>query len=117
MAAVPDPGEVITRPIQVAGVVGGANGRGSPRGLRFAWYVFRGAGGVRFNPPQFSVWEDTRSGANSPYSNSWVIPPVPAGNRWVNQVTFSRPGTYVIRGRADDGIAFAYGEVMVTVTE
>jgi hypothetical protein len=33
----------------------------------------------------------------------------------VVQVTFDEPGTYVLRGRADDGSLYADGEVTITV--
>ena len=39
----------------------------SATGLRFSWFVYRGAGqSTVFEPTQISVWEDTRPGAHSP---------------------------------------------------
>src|SRR5439155_15062314 len=34
----------------------------SAGGLRFSWFVYRGAGTVTFDPPQFEAWEDDRDG-------------------------------------------------------
>ena len=75
----------------------------SASGLRFAWFVYRGAGSVTFDPPQYNVWEDPRPGANSPWARGWAPPPIPEDNRWVVNATFDEPGTYVLRGQAHDG--------------
>ncbi len=82
-------------------------------GLNLAWFVLRGEGAVTFDPLQVKVWEDTRTGANSPWAPLWVAPDVPEGGRYEVQVTFDRPGTYVLRGRADDG--GLYDDVEVTI--
>jgi hypothetical protein len=97
------------------GAVGGDSIRGSATGLRFAWLVYRGAGAVKFDPPMaFKVWEDQRGG--SPWAPGWQPPPVPAGNKWVYNVTFPAPGTYVLRALAHNGSKFAYENVIFTVT-
>jgi hypothetical protein len=84
--------------------------------LHFTWFVYRGSGeGVTFDPPQVKSWEDTRSFANSPWAISWVAPEIPEDGRWVSEVTFSEPGTYVLRGRADDGGLYSDEEVTVRV--
>jgi hypothetical protein len=75
----------------------------SANGLRLAWSKYRGTGDVTFDPPQFTVWEDTRDGANSPWAAGWRTPPVPPGNKWDVRATFSAPGTYVLRCIAHDG--------------
>ena len=80
-------------------------------GLHLSWFVFRGEGEVVFDPFQVKVWEDSRAGANSPWSPLWRAPPVPEDMRWEVGVTFDRPGTYVLRGRADDG--GLYGDTQV----
>jgi hypothetical protein len=87
-------------------------------GLHMAWYVYRGpvGGGVNFNPVQISTWEDTRPYSNSPWSPSWVPPELPEDGRWVTEVTFHEPGTYVLQGRADDGGLFTDKQVTVRVT-
>jgi len=41
---------------------------------------------------------------------------MPADGRVVVKVTFADPGTYVLRGLADDGALFGSEEVTVTVT-
>jgi hypothetical protein len=82
-------------------------------GLNLAWFVLRGEGAVTFDPLQVKVWEDTRTGANSPWAPLWVAPDVPEGGRYEIRVTFDRPGTYVLRGRADDG--GLYDDVDVTI--
>ncbi len=88
---------------------------GKRSGLHLSWFVFRGSGEVSFDPPQVKVWEDTRAGANSPWSPLWSPPDVPEGGRWEVHVTFDRPGTYVLRARADDGGLYHDADVTVTV--
>ena len=73
------------------------------RGLRVAWFVYRGSGAVTFEPEQFKVWEDRRVGANSPWGPGWEPPPLPPDGKWVTKVTFDEPGTYVVRCLAHDG--------------
>jgi hypothetical protein len=85
-------------------------------GLHLSWYIYRGAGTVTFNPPQIKVWEDTRAGANSPWAPVWVAPDMPADGRVVVEATFAEPGTYVLRGLADDGALLGSDDVTVTVT-
>ena len=85
-------------------------------GLHVSWFVYRGKGTVRFTPEQIMSWEDTRVGANSPWSPVWVAPPMPPDGKVSVQVTFSEPGVYVLRSRADDGALTSDGQVTVTVT-
>ena len=85
-------------------------------GLHLGWLVYRGAGKAEFEPAQIKTWEDTRSGANSPWAPIWVAPPAPADGHYTTQVTFSEPGTYVLRARADDGALTGDDELTVTVT-
>ena len=84
-------------------------------GLHVTWFVFRGEGKVAFDPLQVKPWEDTRTGANSPWAPLWSAPPVPEDGRWEVTVTFDRPGTYVLRGRADDGALYHDQDVTVVV--
>jgi hypothetical protein len=84
-------------------------------GLHLSWFVYRGAGVVKFDPDQVKPWEDTRAGANSPWAPLWTPPEMPADGKVVVHATFSEPGTYVIRGLADDGALFGDDEVTVTV--
>jgi hypothetical protein len=46
----------------------------------------------------------------------WQPPAQPTDNKWTTQVTFAQPGTYVLRGRADDGALYTDDEITVTVT-
>jgi hypothetical protein len=85
-------------------------------GLHVSWFVYRGAGRVIFDPPQVKAWEDTRVGSNSPWAPQWAPPAIPADGRQEVRVTFSEPGTYVLRCRADDGALFADDEVTIVVT-
>ena len=85
-------------------------------GLRFSWFVYRGAGEVTFDPPQIVTWEDTRVGRDSPWSPGWSTPEAPGDGRWETAVTFSRPGEYVLRALAHDGGLQTYEDVTVTVT-
>jgi hypothetical protein len=71
---------------------------------------------VTFDPPQFSAWQDTRDGANSPWAVGWRTPPIPAGNQWETGAIFKTPGEYVLRGMAHDGALAATGDVTVIVT-
>ena len=88
----------------------------SATGLRLAWFVYRGAGEVTFDPPQIKVWEDTRPQSNSPWGPSWMTPPVPPDNTWVVRATFSEPGTYVLRCQAHDGGLTTHEDVTFEVT-
>ena len=85
-------------------------------GLHLTWFVYRGPGTVHFSPEQVMSWEDTRAGANSPWAPIWVPPAMPADGKVEVQVTFSEPGVYVLRSRADDGALTADGQVTVIVT-
>ena len=86
-------------------------------GLHLGWFVYRGTGKVTFDPAQIKTWEDTRAGANSPWAPIWSPPPMPADGKNTARATFFEPGTYVIRGTADDGALLGYDEVTVTVTK
>jgi hypothetical protein len=82
-----------------------------------SWIVYRGkATAAAFTPDQMKTWMDTRAFANSPWSPPYNIPEPPEGGRWVNQVVFNEPGTYVLRAVASDGSLFTYENVTVTVT-
>ena len=89
---------------------------GKMSGLHLSWFVYRGKATANFAPEQVKTWEDTRSGANSPWAPIWFAPPVPPEGRYVSTVTFTEPGTYVLRARADDGALFGDQELTVTVT-
>ena len=89
----------------------------SATGLWLSWFVYRGAGNnVTFDPPQISVWEDTRHGANSAWAAGWEAPPVPPDDKWVVSASFGEPGTYVLRALADDGGLMAHEDVSVVVS-
>ena len=86
-------------------------------GLRLSWIVYRGkAATVTFSPEQMKTWTDTRAWANSPWSPPFTIPEPPGDGRWVTEVRFQEPGTYVLRAVASDGSLFTYQNVTVTVT-
>ena len=87
-------------------------------GLHVTWFLYRGpvGGKVTFDPPQIKPWEDTRAGANSPWAPIWIAPPIPEDGRQPVSVTFSEPGTYVLRCRADDGALVSDEEITVVVT-
>jgi hypothetical protein len=88
----------------------------SAAGLRLVWLKYRGAGDVTFDPPQFSAWEDTREGANSPWAVGWRTPAIPAGNKWETRATFKTPGEYVLRCVAHDGALMVTENVTIIVT-
>ena len=88
----------------------------NPPGLRLSWIVYRGRGeAAKFNPEQTEAWEDDRPWANSPWAFPFVIPEPPADGKWTTAVTFSEPGTYVLRAVASDSAVFTYQNVTVTV--
>ena len=84
-------------------------------GLHLSWFLYRGPGKVTFTPEQIKVWEDTRTGANSPWAPVWVAPEMPADGKVQVQASFSEPGTYVLRSIADDGALTGYDELTVVV--
>jgi plastocyanin len=84
--------------------------------LRVVWIQYRGAGAVTFDPPQFSAWEDTRDGANSPWAAGWRPPAIPPENKWQVRATFKTPGEYVLQCIAHDGALTAMENVTVIVT-
>ena len=84
-------------------------------GLHLTWFVYRGTGKVTFDPEQIEPWEDTRVGANSPWAPVWTAPDMPADGKVIVNATFAAPGTYVLRGLADDGGLFGTDEVTVSV--
>ena len=88
---------------------------GSATGLRVSWYVYRGDGQARFDPPQAKVWEDTRTGATSTWSPGWITPDAPPDGGWATEVVFDEPGTYVLRCLASDGALGTSEDVTVTV--
>jgi hypothetical protein len=97
---------------------------GKTNGLYLSWNVYRGPLAanrpiqdvVTFDPPQVKPWEDTRTGANSPWGALWVPPAAPDDGIYEVSVTFDEPGTYVLWGRADDGGLFHDQYLTVTVT-
>jgi hypothetical protein len=88
-------------------------------GLHLSWFVYRAPADapVTFEPAQIKAWEDTRAGANSPWAPIWNSPDIPADGKITAKVTFAKPGTYVIRGLADDGALTGGQDVTVTVTD
>jgi hypothetical protein len=88
----------------------------SANGLRVAWLKYRGAGEVSFEPKQFTTWEDTRDGANSPWASGWKTPPIPPHNTWEVRATFKAPGEYVLRCLAHDGALTAVEHITFIVT-
>lgn len=89
----------------------------SATGLRLSWFVYRGSGRVTFDPPQITVWEDTRDGAFSPWAYGFRTPPPPPEGRWIVQATFAEAGRYVLRCLAHDGGLMTSEDVTFLVTE
>ena len=92
---------------------------GKNLGLHVSWFVYRGPVGAKatFDPPQVKAWEDTRAGANSPWAPQWAPTKIPDDGLQPVHVTFSEPGTYVLRCRADDGALVADEEVTIVVVK
>jgi len=89
---------------------------GKTVGLHFTWFVFRGMNTATFEPIQIKPWEDTRAWQNSPWAPGWVAPAAPEDGRWVVDVTFDEPGTYILQGRADDGALYSDEQITINVT-
>ncbi len=91
---------------------------GKVTGLHVSWFVYRQPAGARvtFDPPQVKSWEDTRAGMNSPWAPQWTPTPIPADGKQPVNVSFSLPGTYVLRARADDGALVSDDEITIIVT-
>ena len=91
---------------------------GKSLGLHVSWFVYRQPAGakVAFDPPQVKAWEDTRAAANSPWAPQWTPLPIPADGKQPVTVSFSEPGTYVLRCRADDGALVGDDEITIIVT-
>ncbi len=86
----------------------------SALGLRVAWFVYRGAGdSVTFEPAQFKPYPDHLRG--SPWTPGWAPPPLPQDGKFPTRVTFSAPGSYVLRVQAHDGGADGTQDVAVEV--
>ena len=114
-AVATDDGKPRVRPMQPFG--GGLRTvPNSATGLRLVWLKYRGAGEVTFDPPQFSAWEDTRDGANSPWAAGWRPPAIPPVNKWQVRATFKTPGEYVLQCIAHDGALTAMENVTLIVT-
>ena len=82
-------------------------GRRNALGLRLAWIQHRGPADVTFDP-----WTPPMED----HTPGWTPPELPEDRRIVTTVTFSEPGTYVLRGIADDGYLYNHADVTVTVT-
>ena len=85
-------------------------------GLRVSWFVYRGEGTAHFDPPQITVWEDTRTGTYSPWAPHFINPEPPEDGKWTTHVRFDEPGTYVLRCLASDGALDVPYNLTVTVT-
>ena len=82
--------------------------RNSRSGLSLTWFVYRGPGeAVAFDPEQ-KVYPYFLPGPEPP-------PPVPADGRLDVRARFSRPGQFVLRAMALDGVLWSTHDVAVTV--
>ena len=90
---------------------------GKVNGLFLSWNLYRGDANVVIDPPLPKSWEDTRTSANSPWGPLWLPPEVPEDGNYNVTVTFDKPGSYVLWGRADDGGLYHDTYVTVHVSE
>ena len=82
--------------------------RNSRSGLSLTWFVYRGPGdAVTFDPAQ-PVYPYFLPGPEPP-------PPVPADGRIDVRAWFDRPGRFVLRAMALDGVLWSTQDVTVTV--
>jgi len=84
---------------------GGENARRRRYGLRGAWYVYRGAGNVTFEPEQLVP----------PYPPERLPAPLAKDGRVSVNATFAGPGTYVLRAIGDDMGLQTTQDVTITV--
>ena len=99
------------------------------RGFRMGCFLYRGdptaevssredvgqASLVAFDPPQEKMWEDTRGGSS--FAPGYALPPLPKDNTWHINTSFSKPGTYVVRCQAHDGLIATNQDVTFRVLE
>jgi hypothetical protein len=90
-------------------------GRRNALGLRLSWILYRGPAPVTISP--FIRPFVTETLTIEDHTPGWTPPPVPADGKVVTTVTFTKPGTYVLRAIADDGYLFSTQDVTVTVKE
>jgi hypothetical protein len=106
----------------------GAGALSSVKGLRSSCYLYRGdpeiriashdfgqASLVHFDPPQERVYEDHRGG--SPWAAGYTLPPLPKDNTWHVFTSFGRPGTFVVRCQAHDGLLNTVEDITFEVVE
>ncbi|MCE2515018.1 MAG: hypothetical protein J4F37_08415 [Acidobacteria bacterium] len=99
-------------------------------GLSVHWVVYRGPAGATISPPDYqrSVSEDEAEPAGTQARRYPAAGPrssvstATAGDGWTSAtfettVTFRRPGTYVLRARASDGMRISFADVPVAVAE
>jgi hypothetical protein len=84
-------------------------GRMSALGLRVNWIEYRGPD---HGKAQFDPW--IAPGADK--VPGWMPPEIPSDGKVTTKVKFTEPGTYVLRGIADDGYLYTPVHVTVTVT-
>ena len=90
---------------------------GKVNALYMSWNLYRGDGNLVIDPPLPKPWEDTRASANSPWGPLWLPPEIPEDGIYKATVTFDKPGSYVLWGRADDGGLYHDTYVTVHVSE
>ena len=81
-------------------------GRRNALGLRLAWVHYRGPADIAFDP-----WTPPMKD----HTPGWTPPELPPDGRIVTTATFTEPGTYILRGMADDGYLYSHADVTVTV--
>ena len=82
-----------------------------------SWNLYRGDGSLVIDPPLPKPWEATRASANSPWGPLWLPPEIPEDGIYKVTVTFDKPGSYVLWGRADDGGLYHDTYVTIHVSE
>ena len=75
------------------------------------WNVYRGSGKVTFDPPPTKTLG--RQDLQTHPGELWLPPEVPEDGIYDVSVTFDRPGSYTLWGRADDG--GLYHDAFITV--
>ena len=118
-------------PVRASAAGGDAAAVSTASGLRVGWFVYRGADTVVFDPPQVrpdvkpspprqvtepSADDEARRRAARSTRRGPPPAPTPVVDREAAvRVTFTQPGTYVLRAMAHDGGLDATQNVIVTV--
>ena len=85
-------------------------------GLHLSWFVYRGSGHGDIRSGTDQVVGRHANGREFPVGADLVSAGDAEGRQGRGPATFSEPGTYMLRGLADDGALTGFDDVVVTVS-